>query len=172
MDDILAGKRMLIVDDEPDILETLKELLDMCTIDTAPDYETAQKFLKRNPYDAAIFDIMGVNGYDLLEMATEIGIPSLMLTAHALSPEHLVNSLKKGAHSYIPKEKMADIAFYLADLLQTAEKSDLKSRKWYDRIKPYFDKKFGTNWKEEHREFWKEYDRTHPVTQKEAESML
>ena len=41
---ILEGKRILIVDDEPDVLETLLELLDMCNIDTAPDFETAEKF--------------------------------------------------------------------------------------------------------------------------------
>jgi len=28
--DILKGKRILIVDDEPDVLESLIELLDMC----------------------------------------------------------------------------------------------------------------------------------------------
>ena len=67
MDDILKGKRVLIVDDEPDILETLTELLDMCFTDTAPNFETAKKFLLKNEYDVAIFDIMGVKGYELLE---------------------------------------------------------------------------------------------------------
>ena len=41
--DILKDKKILIVDDEPDILETLVELLDMCLIDSAPDFETAKK---------------------------------------------------------------------------------------------------------------------------------
>jgi len=68
MDDILKGKKILIVDDEPDILETLEELLDVCLIDTAPDFEGARKFLENNMYDVAILDIMGVGGYDLLEL--------------------------------------------------------------------------------------------------------
>ncbi|NIV98732.1 response regulator receiver protein, partial [Candidatus Saccharibacteria bacterium] len=34
-DDILKGKKILVVDDEPDILETLEELLDECDIETA-----------------------------------------------------------------------------------------------------------------------------------------
>jgi DNA-binding NtrC family response regulator len=172
MDEILTGKRILIVDDEPDILDTLKELLNMCIIDTAPDFEAARKFLKKGSYDAAILDIMGVNGYDLLKLANAKGIPSLMLTAHALSPDHLVKSLKRGARAYIPKEKMPDIEYYLADLLQTSEKDDRKSRKWLDKIKPYFDKKFGSDWKDEHAEFWKEYDRTHPVTKEDVSRML
>jgi DNA-binding response OmpR family regulator len=74
MEEILKGKRVLIVDDEPDILETLVEILDMCFIDTAPNFETAQKFLDRNQYDLAILDIMGVNGYELLKMTNEKGM--------------------------------------------------------------------------------------------------
>ncbi len=62
-------------------------------------------------------------------------------------------NLAKFPQSYIPKEKMVEIASYLADLLQTAEKGGRKSRKWFDRIKPYFDKKFGSNWKDEDKEF-------------------
>ena len=41
------GKRLLIVDDEPDVLETLTDILDMCRIDTAPTFELAEKFLLR-----------------------------------------------------------------------------------------------------------------------------
>jgi DNA-binding response OmpR family regulator len=99
--DMLAGKRILIVDDEPDILETLEEMLDMCLVDTAPNFETAQKFLRKNTYDGAVLDIMGVRGYDLLELCKEKGIPALMLTAHALSPDNLVKSIKRGAKSYV-----------------------------------------------------------------------
>ena len=74
---ILEGKRILVVDDEPDVLETVLDLLDMCNIDAAPDFETAKKFLQKNTYDIAIFDIMGVRGYDLLEIANKRGIPAL-----------------------------------------------------------------------------------------------
>ena len=43
MSDLLEGKAILIVDDEPDVLEALGELLDMCVIDYAGDFETAEK---------------------------------------------------------------------------------------------------------------------------------
>jgi DNA-binding response OmpR family regulator len=45
MSDVLAGKAILIVDDEPDILESLEELLDMCVIDSAPDFDTARLWI-------------------------------------------------------------------------------------------------------------------------------
>jgi DNA-binding NtrC family response regulator len=172
MEEILKGKRILIVDDEPDILETLKDLLDMCIIDTAPNFETARKFLKKASYDAAILDIMGVKGYSILELTGEKGIPALMLTAHALSADNLVRSIKGGAHVYLPKDQMADIDDYLVEILQASKKRTGRSRKWLDRLRPVFDRKFGPNWKAEHKEFWAEYDRAQPVTRDEAEKML
>jgi hypothetical protein len=40
-------------------------------------------------------------------------------------------------------------------VLQASEKGARKSRNWFDRIKPYFDKKFGSDWKDNHSEFLK-----------------
>ena len=117
MTETLSGKKILIVDDEPDVFETLRELLDMCIIDYARDFDTAKKYLSENYYDAAILDIMGVDGYNLLTLARQREIPALMLTAHALSPDHLVKSIRQGAFSYIPKHEMADIPEYLDDII-------------------------------------------------------
>jgi DNA-binding NtrC family response regulator len=170
--EILKDKRILIVDDEPDVLESLLEILDACFVDAAPNFETAKKFLNRNDYDAAILDIMGVDGYKLLEIANARGIPALMLTAHALSPDHLVKSLKEGACSYIPKDKMADVEVYLSDLLGTCEKGRQGSGNWLKRIQPFFDQKFGAGWKEKDKDFWRDYEESHPATREELGKML
>jgi len=169
--EILKNKKILIVDDEPDILETLEEILDMCLIDSAPNYETAKKFLEKNQYDVAVLDIMGVRGYDLLELATSKGIPSLMLTAHALSPDNLIKSIKKGARSYIPKDKIADIASYLIDIIKEVEEETRES-KWFQRLKPFFDKKFGPDWRDKDREFWDEFDRNFRFSKDELGKIL
>ncbi len=168
MDNVLDGKRILIVDDEPDILETLVEILDMCLVDSAPNFETAQKFLNKNRYDLAILDIMGVRGYELLELANERNIPALMLTAHAVSPDNLVKSIKGGAQSYIPKDKISEIAVYIADILEPRE----REANWLEKLEPYFDKKFGEGWKEKDREFWDVYDRKYRASKDEIEGML
>ena len=39
---ILRGKRVLVVDDEKDVLEFLVEILDMCKIDKASTFEEAK----------------------------------------------------------------------------------------------------------------------------------
>jgi DNA-binding NtrC family response regulator len=171
-EDILRGKRVLIVDDEKDVLETLEELLGMCLIDKAPDFETGKKFMDKYPYDAAIFDIMGVRGYDLLELATQKGIPSLMLTAHALSPENLVKSIKGGAYSYVPKDKLPEISTYVRDVIEAAQKGGRRHSRWFSRLLPFFDKQFGSGWREKDKEFWDSFESQHMVSKKDLEEMM
>ncbi|MDY7038798.1 MAG: response regulator [Thermodesulfobacteriota bacterium] len=170
--EILKGKKILIVDDEPDILETLEELLDICIIDTAPDFETAKKFLDKNIYDVAILDIMGVRGYDLLELANEKSIPALMLTAHALSPDNLVKSIIKGAQAFVPKEKISEITVFIEDIIKARQKGIARHGTWFSRLKPFLDKKFGTGWREKDKEFWQDFDRKYVVTKEQVEKIM
>jgi DNA-binding response OmpR family regulator len=173
MEDVLNGKKILIVDDEPDVLETLVEILDMCLVDTAPNFETAKKFLNKNVYDLAIFDIMGVRGYDLLQLANERNVPALMLTAHAMSPDNLIKSIKGGAQSYVPKDKISEIALYIGDILKSRGKAGVEKRaKWFERLEPYFDQKFGEGWKDKDKEFWKVFDRKYRPSREEIEDMI
>jgi len=83
---VLEGKKVLIADDEPDVLETLEELLSMCEVVKASTFEEAEKQLESRYFDFAILDIMGIDGYKLLEIAAGKNITVVMLTAHALTP--------------------------------------------------------------------------------------
>jgi len=155
--DTLNGKRVLIVDDEPDILGSLEDLLDMCELDRASNYEEALNLLEGRHYDAAILDIMGVRGYDLLGVAAGKGIPTLMLTAHALSPDHFVQSIGSGAHAYVPKDRITEIATFLADVLRESA-SPGRRKKWFERLEEFFEETFGQGWREkEDPEFWKRH---------------
>jgi CheY-like chemotaxis protein len=99
---LLDGKRVLIVDDEPDVLETLAQLLPMCDVKKASTFEGAKELIEKEEFDIAVLDIMGVDGYKLLEISKKWDVIAVMLTAHALSPANIVRSFKGGAASYIP----------------------------------------------------------------------
>lgn len=146
---ILESKKILVVDDEPDILETLEETLEYCSVDTAVDYESAEQKLKVNPYDIVVLDIMGVNGYELLAVANEQGVPAVMLTAHALSADNFAKSMDEGACAYLPKEKLYDIEVFLADVLSEGPKKCGMLGRWFERLKDYFAIKFGPGWLKE-----------------------
>ncbi len=157
---ILKGKRILLVDDEPDILETLEELLYCCETDSASSFESAITCLKNNTYDAAILDIMGVRGYSLLKITHRLEIPSIMLTAHALTPDNLKHSIEQGADAYVPKDKLVDISLFVADILSAREQNKSTHFTWFSLLKPVFERLFGKGWQTSDQTFWDEFDKS------------
>lgn len=148
--DLLEGKRILIVDDEPDVLDTLEQLLHMCIVTKATSFEEAETLLEGHSYDMAVLDIMGVEGYRLLDIARKRKIVTVMLTAHALSVEDTEKSFDMGAASYIPKDQMASITTYLNDVLEAEQKGKSFWWRWLERFSPYYEKKFGPEWEKLH----------------------
>ena len=154
---LLSGKKILIVDDEEDILELLTEFLDMCILDRASSFEEASTLLENNMYDAAVLDIMGVDGYELLKIADNKNIPAIMLTAHALTKEDLLRSIKEGASYYAPKDKIGRIAEFILDVLEARKMQKNIWTRWFNSLGSYYDNKFGgADWREMEREFWEE----------------
>jgi len=152
----LNGKTILVVDDEPDVLSTVAEILDMCHVDKASDFETGLQLLLKNKYDAVILDIMGVNGFELLKNAVSRDFPAIMLTAHAVTPEALKNSIEIGAVSFLPKEMMSELKGFLEEVVLGGGK-----RLWWlkslQKTGPYFERKFGPDWREKDK-FFKDFE--------------
>ncbi|MBN1227254.1 MAG: response regulator [Deltaproteobacteria bacterium] len=146
---LLNGKRILIVDDEPDILAVLEDLLPMCYITKTSKFNEAKKLLEIKPFDFAILDIMGVCGFDLLDIAKEKKIDVVMLTAHALSPENIEKSYLNNAASFVPKEKIADIEIFLNDILEARKKGESLWWRWLERMEDYCIHKFGPEWQKQ-----------------------
>ncbi|MFZ0241317.1 MAG: response regulator [Desulfobacterales bacterium] len=159
----LKGKRILAVDDEQDILETIEDILDEADLDMAADYDTASRKIRQTRYDLAILDIMGVDGLKLLAEAVERGIPTVMLTAHAINPETLMESIRKGAISYLPKEMLTDLDTLLEELLAAREQGTPPWKLLFEKLGDYFDERFGPGWKDKDQEFWSQFSRTYQV---------
>ena len=160
----LKGIHILAVDDEEDILETIVEILDESRVDTAREYQSASEKIKKQKYDLAILDIMGVEGLKLLEETVKRGIPTVMLTAHAISPETLMESIQKGAISYLPKETLADLDDLLNDLLVAYHRGEPPWKLLFDKLGDFFDKRFGSDWKQKDQKFWTEFSRSYQVS--------
>ena len=126
----LDGKKVLIVDDEQDILETLEDLLPMCRIKKASTFNEAKTRLINERFDLAILDIMGVDGYALLDVARDNKITAVMLTAYAQTPENVKKSYKNGAAFFIPKEELIHITTFLEDVLEAQEKGKNSWARW------------------------------------------
>jgi DNA-binding NtrC family response regulator len=154
---VLKDKMVLVVDDEVDVTDTVAEVLDMCIVRTAHDYETACELISGYTYDVVILDIMGVNGFELLKLAVKRGFPAVMLTAYALTPEALEKSIRLGAVSFLPKEKLAELDQFIADIvLQNGQPA---WRKHLERLGELFGRRFGPDWKQRNR-FFEEFERS------------
>ena len=161
-DSILNDKRILAVDDEPDVLEVLREEIlsaaPRCVLETATSYEQATELLVSWTYDLAILDIMGVRGFDLLQRAVTrvLPIPTVMLTAHAFSPESLKKSIELGARAYLPKERLGAVVPFLEDVLAYEYGSGW--RRILKQVEGVFSKEWGPYWRKPDEAFWNEFE--------------
>jgi len=159
---ILSGKRILIVDDEPDVLATLEgEILEACPscrLDKADSYEKASELMLSWTYDLVILDIMGVRGFDLLSIAVNrpYPFPVVMLTAHVLTPEALKRSIELGARAYLPKEKLGQIVPFLEDVMKYEYGPGW--RRLLKQLEGFFNARWGPYWKKSEEKFWKEFE--------------
>jgi len=105
---IRGQPRILVVDDEPDLLELLELTLSRMGLDTtrAENVETAIKLLDREPFDLCLTDMRLPDGEGLrvVEHINQKGldVPVAVITAFG-SAENAVAALKAGAFDYLAK---------------------------------------------------------------------
>ncbi len=147
----LNNKSILIVDDEPDVLQVFEDEVQAscpgCTVDKAMTYEKGAELLQSKDYAAVVLDIMGIRGFDLLQIAVSRKFKTAMLTSHALSPEALKKSHDLGARAYLPKDKLGEVVPFLEDMLST--NYDDSWANILDSLEGYFDARFRPGWKQQ-----------------------
>jgi two-component system, NtrC family, response regulator PilR len=103
-----ARPAVLIVDDEPDLLELVSLTLSRMNLRTrtAPDIGTARKLLKSEPFDLCLTDMRlpDGDGLDLVAWIQEnrASVPVAVITAHG-NVESAVRALKLGAFDFVSK---------------------------------------------------------------------
>ena len=161
VESILNGKTILAVDDEPDVLSVLEEEIlgaaPKCKFEKATTYEEAAKRLESQAYDVVILDIMGVRGFDLLDLAVRKNFRVAMLTAHALSPEALKRSFEMKARAYLPKEKLGEVVPFLEDVLKYEYLPGWK--RLMKKLGGYFIAQWGKYWQKTEAKFWKDFEK-------------
>lgn len=151
---ILKGKRILAVDDEPDILALIKEQLEDSAVVTAGDFTRAMQLIETETFHLVILDIMGVNGFELLKACTERKLPAAMLTARATTIDNLNLSIRLGAVSFLPKEELANLQELVAEILECLQEGKSHWKKLFERLGPLFKQTFGI--------MWEDLDEPHP----------
>ncbi len=104
----MINKRVLIIDDEPDIRELLEITLGRMQLNTdcADNIANAKKMLQKNTYDLCLTDmhLPDGNGLSLVEFIQQQfpRLPVAVITAHG-SVDAAIESMKAGAFDFISK---------------------------------------------------------------------
>lgn len=108
-----AGRTILLVGDEPEVLAVLAEVLSMVryTVVPKPDAESALSFLREgNLIDLVITDLLmpGMNGSDFVQVLNRMlpSVPAIMLTAYG-SVESYIETRSLGVFEYVNKPVQA-----------------------------------------------------------------
>lgn len=146
--EILEGKRLLAVDDEPDVLDIIVDVLHSSEVVTADSFDSAHALISQESFDLVILDIMGVNGFALLEACRENKMPAAMLTANAINVQSLNLAIKLGAVSFLPKEELHRLPELIAEILEDLQKGKTHWERLFRRLGPFFKEKLGVLWED------------------------
>ncbi len=130
---MMATSKILVVDDDPNIIELVKMRLESAGYEVTGVYneENAIDRVKTEPVDLYLLDLMLENqdGISLMENIRAItpDVPTIILTAHG-TIETAVEAMRKGAYGYLTKP------FEPRDLLQQIERA-LEHRRLNSEIK-------------------------------------
>lgn len=142
------GQRILIIDDEAGIRDSLETLLMLegFRVDMAPDGRAGLDLLTRNSYDLLLLDLAlpGESGIDLLPRIKSLvpELPVIMITAYG-TVNNVVDAIRAGASNFVQKpwdnEKLlADIRLAIGKTRAEQEvvqlKRTLKQRSSFENI--------------------------------------
>ena len=128
----LPRGRVLVVDDEPDLLDVLGALLTDAgwQVDTAPNGRAALRLVDGHRYEVVLSDIdmPGMNGLELLReiRARDLDVPVLLITGHP-RVDTAVEALENGALRYLRKPiRERDLAAAVEDAARLHRMARLK----------------------------------------------
>lgn len=114
-DPLLADKRILVVDDEQIIRETISDVLTRygSVVETARDGADAVAMLERNPYDLVLSDIRmpNRNGYQIFAAAKDArtDLPVILMTGFGYDPNHsIIRARREGLAAVLFKPFKVD----------------------------------------------------------------
>ncbi|MGN6506574.1 MAG: PAS domain S-box protein [Tepidisphaeraceae bacterium] len=108
----IRGRRIVVIDDEPDARTLLQRLFERCgaTVYVATNADETLEIISRERPDLLVSDIgmPGVDGYELLRRVRQLGpgrggeLPAIALTAFART-EDRVKAVRAGFQTHVPK---------------------------------------------------------------------
>ncbi len=115
------GKRILAVDDDPDLLEVLEEEIlaahPNLKVEKAVTFPQAVEKITWVNYDAVILDITSGYGFKLLQLAQSRHLHVGLLTTYPVLPGHPRLSTQMAARAFLSKDRLGDVVSFLDKIM-------------------------------------------------------
>ena len=152
--EFLNGKRILWVDDEPEVPKTLEDLRVMCNVKKASSFDQAKEMLETQDFDMAILDTMSGKVYELFELANETNVMAVMLNANGFNDNDTVISYRVGSTGITYEDYGTGMNMDSnTALLDTQKKDRHPWWRWLDWLGNCYEKSIGSDWVS-YEEFW------------------
>jgi len=131
-DELLQGRRILVIDDEPIIRETITTVLGSkgAEVETAREGDEAMAMLAGREYDLILSDIKmpQKNGYEIFAAAKDADPdrPVIFMTGFGYDPNHsIIRARQEGLSGVLYKPfKVSEFLSLIKDVLREAKKDD------------------------------------------------
>jgi DNA-binding NtrC family response regulator len=146
---MMARAHVLVVDDEPAILNTLKKALSLegYVVDVAGGIQLAEERINKRCYDVVLLDVAlpDGDGIDLLQRLRRLGNETqiIMMSGHA-TIDAAVRATRLGALDFLEKPLSTDRLLVVLDNTLRLTRAEAEARELKERV-GYFDELLGTS---------------------------
>lgn len=141
----MSGQTILIVDDEPDIREVVRDVLEDegFQVQTAEGGEQARQLRREQSFDLVLLDIWmpGTDGITLLKEWSEdetLRAPTIMISGHG-NVETAVEAIRFGAYDFLEKPLSTAKLLVTVNRALQSEKLRLENLSLRERLQPTYD---------------------------------
>lgn len=130
-------KKILIVENDPSVLQLLDEVLNMYNVIKASSYEEALQNIREAIVDLAIVDykLGDHDGFELIGLLREINpsLPIIMLTAYG-NKDVVIRALREGVKDFIEKPLVLKYLIEKVDLILNKQQADCPNCAYYKSL--------------------------------------
>jgi DNA-binding NtrC family response regulator len=129
----MARAHLLVVDDEPAILTTLRKTLELegYAVDISGGAKVAEERLKKRSYDLCLFDVSlpDGNGLDLLQgmRAAKVDTPVIMMSGHA-TIDTAIRATRLGALNFLEKPLNTDALLITVETALRLDRAEAEAK--------------------------------------------
>ena len=114
---ILEKKKILVVNKDQDVFESLEKYLNVCRLYKALDYNTAFAYLEHRLFDIIIWDTDSIQPGNLTDYLINKHVLTVLFLENRNADGEVSKCIKQGAIPFTKRNNLSKIRYFLEDIL-------------------------------------------------------